>query len=66
MKLQLPLFPRRGIRAAPFRGRRSSSAARHYQTAPAAFQPDSEPKNRGAHIRLAAPSCHAPQEPEAP
>ncbi|KAJ1173101.1 hypothetical protein NDU88_004942 [Pleurodeles waltl] len=75
MKLLLPLFSRRGIRAAPFRAQSSSSATRHHQTAPAALQPASEPKNCGAHIRVpvttirsAAPSCHAPQElePEAP
>ncbi|KAJ1202703.1 hypothetical protein NDU88_006500 [Pleurodeles waltl] len=71
MKLLLLLFPRRGIRAAHFRAQRSSSAARHLQTAPAALQPASEPKNCGAHIRVpvtvarsTAPSCHAPQEPE--
>ncbi|KAJ1187140.1 hypothetical protein NDU88_003919 [Pleurodeles waltl] len=71
MQLLLPLFPRRGIRAAPFSARRSSSAARRHQTAPAALQPASEPENREAHIRVpvaavrsAAPSCHAPQEPE--
>ncbi|KAJ1201974.1 hypothetical protein NDU88_005778 [Pleurodeles waltl] len=71
--LLLPLFPRRGICATPFRGWRSSSAARRHQTAPTALQPASESENRGAHIlvpvaavRSAAPSCRAPQEPEAP
>ncbi|KAJ1188090.1 hypothetical protein NDU88_004855 [Pleurodeles waltl] len=71
LQLLLPLFPRRGIRAAPFRARRSSSAARRHQTAPAALQPASVSENRGAHIRVpevavrsAAPSCRAPQEPE--
>ncbi|KAJ1208577.1 hypothetical protein NDU88_003961 [Pleurodeles waltl] len=74
LQLLLPLFPRRGIRAAPFCARRSSSAARRHQTAPAVLQPASVSEKR-AHIRVpmaairsairsAAPSCRTPQEPE--
>ncbi|KAJ1122637.1 hypothetical protein NDU88_001122 [Pleurodeles waltl] len=62
--LPLPLFPQRGIRVAPLRVRRNSSASRDHN---AAFHLSSGFNNCGAHIRSspAEPSPHFPQEPEA-
>ncbi|KAJ1201729.1 hypothetical protein NDU88_005535 [Pleurodeles waltl] len=60
--------PRRGIRATLLRVRRSSSAARCHQTAPAVLQTASGLTDCGAHIRVlaaaarsATATCHAPR-----
>ncbi|KAJ1165923.1 hypothetical protein NDU88_006340 [Pleurodeles waltl] len=68
LQLLLPLFPQRGIRAAPFRAWRSSSVDGRHQTAPCC--PPAclcARESRCAHpcaccrVRSAAPSCRAPK-----